>query len=185
MPKAVKLYVRYVDAVNRVVGRSAMWLVIVMMVILLYAVIARQVFGISYIWIIETLQMIFAAYYLLGGGYSLQLGTHVRMDLLYSRWSPRRQALADSLTSGLVVFYLAVLLLGGISSTIYAIEYGQKNYSSWAPLLWPIKVIMCIGILLMLLQMIAVFFSDVAKARGVPIDGEPLEEERLEGKDLK
>jgi TRAP-type mannitol/chloroaromatic compound transport system permease small subunit len=185
MPKAVRLYVRYVDAVNRAVGRWAMWLIFVMMGIMLYAVIVRQVFGVSYIWIIETLQMVFSAYYILGGPYSLQLGTHVRMDLLYSRWSPRRQALADSLTSGLVIFYLVMLLVGGISSTVYAIEYGQKNYSSWAPLLWPIKVVMCIGILLMLLQMIAIFFVDLAKARGLPIDSEPLEEERLTGEDLK
>lgn len=185
MPKAIKLYVRYVDAINRAVGRSAMWLVLVMMGVLLYAVIARAVFGISYIWIVETSQMLLAAYYILGGGYSMQLGTHVRMDLLYSRWSPRTQARMDSLTSGFVIFYLVVLLLGGIYSTMYAIEYGQKNYSSWAPLLWPIKIVMCIGILLMLLQMIAVFFTDLANALGLSIDGEPLEEEKLEGRDLK
>ena len=185
MPRAIKAYVRYVDAVNRAVGRSVMWLVLVMMAVLLYAVIARQVFGVSYIWVIETSQMLLAAYYILGGGYSLQLGTHVRMDLVYSRWSPRTQARMDSLTSGLVIFYLVVLLLGGISSTIYAIEYNQKNYSSWAPLMWPIKTIMCIGILLMLLQMIAVFFAELAKALGLPIDLEPLEAEKLTGHDLE
>ncbi|MBM3544645.1 MAG: TRAP transporter small permease subunit [Alphaproteobacteria bacterium] len=185
MPKAIRLYVRYVDAVNRAVGRSVMWLVLVMMLVLLYAVIARSVFGVSYIWIIETSQMLLAAYYILGGGYSLQLGTHVRMDLLYSRWSERTKARMDSLTSGLVIFYLIVLLLGGISSTVYAIEYNQKSYSSWAPLLWPIKVVMCIGIVLMLLQMIAIFFVDLAKALGLPIDGEPLEEEKLQGQELK
>ncbi|HEU4476342.1 MAG TPA: TRAP transporter small permease subunit [Methyloceanibacter sp.] len=185
MPKAIRLYVRYVDAVNRAVGRSVMWLVLVMMLVLIYAVVARTVFGVSYIWVVETSQMLLAAYYILGGGYSLQLGTHVRMDLLYSRWSERTRARVDSLTSGLVIFYLVVLLLGGVYSTIYAIEYSQKNYSSWAPVLWPIKVVMCIGILLMLLQMIAVFFTDLAKALGLPIDGEPLEEEKLAGQDLK
>lgn len=185
MPKAIRTYVHYVDVVNRAIGRAVMWLVLVMMAVLLYAVIARQAFGVSYIWIVETSQMLLAAYYLLGGGYSLQLGSHVRMDLLYSRWSPRSQALADSLTSGLVIFYLVVLLLGGISSTQYAIEYGQKNYSSWAPLLWPIKVVMCIGIFLMLLQMIAVFFKDVAKARGQPLDEDLPKGEKLEGEALE
>jgi TRAP-type mannitol/chloroaromatic compound transport system permease small subunit len=170
MPKAVRLYVRHVDAVNRVIGRWAMWLVLVMMGVLLYASIARQAFGVSYIWIVEISQMLLAAYYLLGGGYSLQLDAHVRMDLLYSRWSPRTQALVDSLTSMFLVFYLVVLLIGGISSTTYAIEYGQQNYSSWAPRLWPIKVVMCIGITLMLLQVISVFFKDVAKARGESLE---------------
>jgi TRAP-type mannitol/chloroaromatic compound transport system permease small subunit len=170
MPEAVKTYVRYVDAVNRAVGRAVMWLIFVMMGVLLYAVIARRAFGVSYIWIVETSQMLLAAYYLLGGGYSLQLGSHVRMDLLYSRWSPRTQARVDSVTSFFLVFYLVVLLIGGISSTQYAIEYGQKNYSSWAPVLWPIKVVMCIGIVLMLLQVIAVFFKDLARARGEPLE---------------
>jgi len=170
MPKWIKLYVRYVDTANRVIGRWVMWLVIVMMGVLLYASIARGVFGISYIWIVEASQMILAAYYLLGGGYSLQLDAHVRMDLLYSRWSPRTQARVDTVTSLLVIFYLSMLLFGAISSTKYAIEYGQKNYSSWAPPLAPIKVVMCIGIILMLLQMISVFFKDLAKARGAPLD---------------
>lgn len=185
MPNWIKLYVRYVDAVNRVIGRWVMWLVIVMMGILLYASIARGAFGISHIWIIETSQMVLAAYYLLGGGYSLQLDSHVRMDLLYSRWSPRTQARVDTVTSLLVIFYIVMLLVGGISSTSYAIEYNQKNYSSWAPVLWPIKVVMCTGIFLMLLQMIAVFFKDLAKARGKPLDEDVPAGEVLKGKGLE
>jgi TRAP-type mannitol/chloroaromatic compound transport system permease small subunit len=73
---------------------------------------------------------------------------------------------ADALTSGFLIFYLVVLLIGGISSTEYALTYGQKNYSAWAPPLAPIKIIMTIGIALMLLQAISVLFKDLAKARG-------------------
>ena len=146
-----------------------MYLIFAMMGILLLSSTSRTFFSTSYIWTVEMAQFMLAAYYLLGGGYSMQLDSHVRMDLLYSRWSPRRQALADAITSGFLLFYLVFLLVGGISSTIYAISYGQKNYSSWAPPLAPIKVIMCIGITLMLLQVIAVFFKDVAKARGEPL----------------
>ena len=54
-------------------------------------------------------------------------------------------------------------------STAYAIETGQRNYSTWAPLMAPIKVIMCIGVTLMLLQAIACFFRDLAMARGRPL----------------
>ena len=84
-------------------------------------------------------------------------------------WEKVKQALADALTSGFLIFYLVLLLIGGISGTMYALTYGQKNYSSWAPPLAPIKIIMCIGIALMLLQVVAVFFKDVAKARGEPL----------------
>jgi TRAP-type mannitol/chloroaromatic compound transport system permease small subunit len=146
-----------------------MYLVFLLLAMLLLSSISRGLLDISYIWSVEMAQFVLAAYYLLGGGYSMQLDSHVRMDLLYCRWSPRKQALADALTSGFLIFYLVLLLIGGISGTIYAITYGQKNYSSWAPPLAPIKVIMCIGIALMLLQVIAVFFKDVAKARGEPL----------------
>ena len=147
-----------------------MFLIFVMMGVLLYSSTSRTFFNTSHIWAVEMAQFMLAAYYLLGGGYSMQLDSHVRMDLLYSRWSPRGQALADALTSGFLLFYLLFLLVGGVSSTIYAIQYDQKNYSSWAPPLAPIKIIMCIGIALILLQAIAVFFKDVAKARGEPLE---------------
>ena len=155
---------------NRLVGRLTMFLILVLMGILLYSSTSRTFFNTSHIWAVEIAQFMLAAYYLLGGGYSMQLDSHVRMDLLYSRWSPRGQALADALTSGFLLFYLLFLLVGGVSSTIYAIQYDQKNYSSWAPPLAPIKIIMCIGIALMLLQAITVFFKDVAKARGEPLE---------------
>ena len=169
MPKPIRTYVRCVEAVNRVIGRLAMYLIFAMMGVLLFSSGSRTFFNTSHIWVVETAQFMLAAYYLLGGGYSLQLDSHVRMDLLYSRWSPRTRALVDALTIGFLIFYLVFLLVGGISSTQYALEYGQKNYSSWAPPLAPIKIIMTIGIALMLLQAIAMFFKDLAQARGEPL----------------
>jgi TRAP-type mannitol/chloroaromatic compound transport system permease small subunit len=169
VPKPIKTYVRYVDAVNRVIGRFMMYFIFLMIGILLLSSGSRTFFGVSHVWTVEMAQFLLAAYYLLGGAYSMQLHSHVRMDLLYGRWSPRGRAVADVLTSGLLVFYLVVLLVGGISSTEYALTYGQKNYSSWAPPLAPIKIIMTIGIVLMLLQVIAVFFKDLATARGKPL----------------
>ena len=169
MPRPIRTYVRWVDAANRLVGRAMMYLIFVMMGILLWSSISRGLFDVSYIWSVEMAQFMLTAYYILGGGYSMQLDSHVRMDLFYSRWSTRTQALADALTSGFLLFYIVFLLVGGISGTIYAIEYNQKNYSSWAPPLAPIKIIMCIGIVLMLLQVIAQLFKDVARARGEPL----------------
>ncbi len=162
MPKAIRLYVRYVDAFNRAVGRLAMYLIFVMGGILLYSVFSRSMLNMPLIWVVEMAQFTLAAYYILGGSYSMQMGTHVRMDLLYSRWTPKRKASVDALTVLCLIFYLVMLLLGGISSTSYALEYGQKNYSSWAPPLAPIKIIMVVGIIMMLLQAIAMFFKDLA-----------------------
>ncbi len=170
MPGFVTAYVRWVESVNRWIGRTVMYLVIVSMGLLLLSSISRTFFNTSYIWMVEMLQFILTAYYILGGGYSVQLNSHVRMDLFYSNLSERGKAIADSITSLLVLFYLVVLLLGAISSTIYAFQYGQVNYSAWRPPLWPIKSIMVVGIFLMLLQMLAVFLRDVARARGEDIE---------------
>lgn len=169
MPEVIKAYVRWIDAVNRVVGKFAMYLVLVMMGVLLLSSGSRTLFDVSYVWTVEMAQFLLAAYYLLGGGYSMQLDSHVRMDLLYSRWSPRQKAIVDAITACFLFFYLVILLVGGISSTEYALSYGQKNFSAWAPPLAPIKIIMVTGIFLMLLQVIAVFFKDLATARGEPL----------------
>ena len=164
MPKSIKAFVRWVDAVNKKVGYFSMYLVFAMTGVLLYESISRTIFDKPHIWVVEIAQFTMAAYYLLGGGYSMILKGHVRMDLLYGRWSVRKQAVMDLITMPFLMFYLVFLLWGGLSSLQYAIEYQQVNYTSWAPLLWPIKLIMVIGIALMLLQTIATFFKDLEKA---------------------
>ena len=166
MPKAVKIFVRSVDKINTVVGIFSMYLVFMMIAILLYEPVARNLFGISSIWAVEMAQFTMAAYYLLGGGFSMLLKGHVRMDLLYGRWSEKKQAKVDAVTSLFLIFYLVFLLYGAYSSIEYAVMYGQKNRSAWAPYMAPIKIIMGTGVLLMLFQALATFFKDLAKARG-------------------
>ncbi len=166
MPNAITAFVRYVNVMNRHVGTIAMYLIFVMMGILLYSSISKTFFTPS-IWTLEMAQFVMVAYYLLGGGYSMQLDAHVRMDLFYGSWSPKTRMLMDCFTVLLLIFYLFMLLYGGISSTQYALKYGEQSYSAWAPQMAPIKIIMCIGIFLMLLQAIAAFFYDLGRLRGV------------------
>jgi len=163
MPKVIRLYVRYVDAVNRVLGNIVMYLALVIMGVLLFGSLTRYVFNVPFVWIIEMAQFLMAAYYILGGGYSMQLDAHVRMDVFYERWKPKTRAFVDSITAFFLVFYLAFMVYGGYSSTTYSLKYNQTNYSAWAPPMAPIKIIMTVGIVLMLLQAIAIFFKDVAK----------------------
>jgi len=197
MPNAIRLYVRYVEAVGRVVGRFAMYMIFAMLALLLYPPVKKfclllltKLFGVDSgiydsvspylyppLWSLEMAQFAMAAYYLLGGAYSMQLDAHVRMDLLYGRWSPRRKGFTDSITAFCLVFYLGLVLYGAFSSTGYALFYGETSYSSWSPYMAPIKIIMTFGIIMMLLQAFATFFRDLAAARGMTIDGEPLAEE--------
>lgn len=166
LPRIVVAYVRVVEAVGWVVGRIAMCLLFVMIGILLYSAVMRTGFNRPPLWTIEMAQFLLASYFLLGGAYSIQLNAHVRMDVFYSRWSLRGRAFADTITGVCLVTYLVVLLMGGISSTEYALEYNQRASTAWRPPMAPIKIIMTAGIALMLLQVIATFLRDLARVRG-------------------
>lgn len=165
MRSSIRAFVRGVDAFNRRVGRFAMYLIFAMLAVLLYSSISKTFFTPS-IWTLESAQFLMVAYFLLGGAYSMQLDAHVRMDLAYSHWSPRTRAVVDAITVLMLIFYLVMLLIGGISSTEYAIEYKETSYSAWSPYMAPIKIVMCFGIALMLLQAIATFFKDFYAALG-------------------
>ncbi len=165
MPERLKLYVRYVEAANRRLGRATMYLIFVMMGVLFYSAVSKTFFLPS-LWTLEIAQFLMVAYFLLGGPYSMQLGEHVRMDLVYGAWSDRTKTWVDAFTILFLIFYLFWLLYGGISSTEYAIRYGETSYSSWGPYMWPVKIVMTFGIFMMLLQAIAVLIKDIAKLRG-------------------
>lgn len=169
MPRFIVNYVKVIDYLSTKVGRVAMYLIFVMIGVLLLDAVTRNIINIPLSWCIEMAQFTITAYYIVGGPYSMQLDSHVRMDLLYSRFSPRNQARLDCFTALFLVVYLVCLLIGAISSTIYAIEIGQRKFSMWNPSMIPIKVIMVIGIALMLLQAIATFFKDLARAKGTTL----------------
>ena len=169
MPSVVVKYVRVVDYLSTRFGRIAMYLIFLMIGTLLLDAVTRNMLNIPLFWCVELAQFTLAAYYIMGGPYSMQLESHVRMDLLYDRLSERNKARMDSFTAIFLVVYLIVLLIGCISSTIYSIETNQRLFSMWNPSVVPIKLIMLFGIFLMLLQALSTFFKDLAKARGLEL----------------
>ena len=136
--------------------------------VLLWSSISKTFFLPS-LWTLEIAQFAMAAYYILGGPFSLQIGANVRMDLFYGGWTDRKKAWFDAFSILLLIFYLGVLLYGAIDSTTYSLQYNERSPTAWRPLLWPIKIIMCAGIFLMLLQAISEFFKDIAKLKGKEI----------------
>ena len=166
MPKIICLYVKYVDAVSIKVGRVTMYLIFVMIGVLLLGSITRNILHMPLSWTVEMAQFIITAYYIAGGAYSMILREHVRMDLIYDHLSEKSRAKMDLVTTFFLLFYLLVMLFGAVSSTMYAIEYGQRNFSQWNPSMIPIKVIMVAGIVLMILESISYFFKDLAIATG-------------------
>ncbi len=169
MPKPIVLYVRVIDRINRWFGLLAMYLIFAMIAVLFYSSITK-VFFTQPLWYLEIAQFLMVAYFLLGGGYALQKDAHVRMDLAYARWSPRTKAAVDAVMVLLLLFYLVMLAWGAYGSTEYALLYGETSNSAWRPKMWPVKLVMCLGIVLVILQTVALFFRDLGTAIGRPID---------------
>lgn len=165
-------YVAIVDRMNRWIGRIVMYGIFAMMAILLWSSFTKlgSDMGLGLnpsLWTLEMAQFAMVAYYILGGPYAIQMGSNVRMDLLYGEWTQARKAQVDAFTVLFLIVYLVFLLWGGWESLMYSFKYGGERSSSvWRPYIWPIKSIMVTGIFLMLLQAISEFFKDILRMMG-------------------
>ncbi len=168
MPAYLVKFVKVVEAINYRLGRVMMYFIFVMIGILLWSSISKTFFLPS-LWTLELAQFAMVAYFLLGGPYALQMGANVRMDLLYGGWSVRKKAWVDAFTVFFLIFYLGVLLYGGIESLAYSLEYNERSPTAWRPYMWPIKSVMCLGVFLMLLQALAELIKDIARLRNVEL----------------
>ncbi|WP_390912539.1 TRAP transporter small permease subunit [Pseudosulfitobacter sp. SM2401] len=186
MSGIMQRYIRAIDAINYRLGRIVMYGIFLLMGILLWSSVSKTFFLPS-LWTLEMAQFVMVAYYILGGPYSIQLGSNVRMDLLYGEWSVRKKAWFDLITVLFLIFYLCVLIYGAVSSTAYSLGYwGKEPFSffgglvtgtqeigrversstAWRPYMWPIKSIMILGMTLMLLQCVSELFKDVLRLKG-------------------
>lgn len=160
--RVIKGYIRFVEKISEIVGNGAMYLLFVMMGILLYSIVTNAMHT-PVIWAMEMAQFTMAAYYILGGASSLKDGIHVRMDFLYERWSIRTKAIVDLFTVFFMLFYLYIMVKGGYDSSMFALEFDQRNHTVWRPPMAPIKIIMTCGMALMFLQATAEFFKDLCR----------------------
>jgi TRAP-type mannitol/chloroaromatic compound transport system permease small subunit len=166
MPQVIRTYVRLVDRMSDYVGYLAASLIFLMGATLIFDAITRNVLNIPVHWAIEFTQFTLAAYYFMGGPITLKNNDHVRMDLWYANMSDRAKARLDLFTVGCLIFYLAIMLWGSISSLQYAIETGERRFSIWNPSVIPIKSLLSICLVLMLLQSFALVFKHIATLRG-------------------
>ncbi len=119
------------DSINRGIGSVVMWLALAMVMLQFGIVLLRYVFGMSYIFLGEGVIYIHSAIFMLGAGYTLWAGGHVRVDIFYSKLSPRGQALID------IFGHIALLA----PSLIILLYYSWPMVSrSWAILEGPISV---------------------------------------------
>jgi TRAP-type mannitol/chloroaromatic compound transport system permease small subunit len=193
--KMLQCYIRTIDRFNYRIGRITMYGLFVMMAILLWSSLSKVAFDPS-LWTLEMAQFALVAYFMLGGPYSIQMGSNVRMDLFYGSWDLRRKAQVDAITVLFLIIYLASLLYGALASTAYALGHFkgepvsffgsviaafftggsdavteklghlERSATAWRPYLWPVKIIMVFAIFLMLLQAISEFLKDILRLRG-------------------
>ncbi|WP_417807298.1 TRAP transporter small permease subunit [Thioclava sp.] len=168
MPAWICAYVRFVEGLNRRLGKITMYLLYVIMAIMLYSSITK-IAHIPALWTLEMAQFTLVAYYMLGAPWTLQGDTNVRMDLFYTRFSRKGQAWWDAFTVFALMFYLGIMVYSAFDSTVYAFEYGERNPSAWRPYMWPIKTIITAGFFLMFLQATVLLIRDIATIRGEEI----------------
>jgi TRAP-type mannitol/chloroaromatic compound transport system permease small subunit len=166
MPNLIRSYVRLTDRMSDYVGYLAAALIFFMGATLMFDAFTRNVIDMPVHWAVELTQFTLAAYYFMGGPFTLKNNAHVRMDLFYSSRSERGKAKIDLATSVCLIFYLVVTLIGGISSLQYAVETSERRFSIWNPSVIPIKALLVVCLVLMLMQALSLVFKHVATLRG-------------------
>lgn len=159
-------FVHGIDRLNTWVGKAVKYLVLVSIVALLYEAISRYFFNAPTMWAIEGSQFAMGAYFLLGGGYALLRGAHVRMDIFYDKWSPKKKAIVDVATFSIFAAYCVALVWNTGDHGIQSFLRGEHSTSWWGPPVYPIKLILPVGAFLLLLQGIAFFIRDLYTVSG-------------------
>ena len=81
--------VRTIDRINEQVGRAVSWLTLAMVLITFFVMVARYGFSWGRVWIQESYVWLHGTLFMLGAGYTLLHGRHVRVDVFYRPASPR------------------------------------------------------------------------------------------------
>ncbi|MEQ9640922.1 MAG: TRAP transporter small permease subunit [Alphaproteobacteria bacterium] len=93
-----------IDKLNAQVGRVTMWLALLMILVQFMVVVLRYVFGISYIFMQESIIYMHGIMFMAAAGFALLQDAHVRVDIFYSAASERTKALINLL--GAFIFLL-------------------------------------------------------------------------------
>jgi len=154
MRKSLLRFVGFVDAINEKV-KLVGFVMFIMVFIMTYEVIARYVFNAPTKWAWDVNNQLLCLSVVLAGGYALVERTHVRVDLIYSRWSDRRKAIVDLFVSFFPLLFLGFLLYATIGMAKQAVERFESAPTYFAPPIYPLKVLLVIGVFLFLLQVVA------------------------------
>jgi len=155
---------RFIDNINEWAGKIVSFFVLAIMGIVIYAIVMRYLFVKSQLWASEICSFLFGALFVLGGGYTLLHQGHVRMDILFGRFSPKVKAILDLVTSMFFFLFCGVLIWKGWLMGWDSLVMLERSQSAFSPPLYPIKFVIPIGAGLLILQGLAKFIRDLSIA---------------------
>jgi len=158
------MHTRFTDAIETVnikVGEFVAYWAVISVFGYYYEVIARFAFNSPTNWLHESMFLMYGMQYMLAGAYAYQCDQHVRVDVFYTKFSPRGKAIADIITSVFFFIFVGTLLWTSWKFAADAISVHEVSFTEWGVQYWPVKLMMPIGAALLLLQGVAKLIKDV------------------------
>jgi TRAP-type mannitol/chloroaromatic compound transport system permease small subunit len=154
---ALRRFARRIDAFQERFGRFISWIMLLMVLVVFYDVVMRYAFRTSSVWLQELEWHLFGVVYLLAAGYTMLWDEHVRVDIVYSRWSSRKKAWADFILY-FVFFYPSAIMIMLVSWPFvrdsYRVFEGSPDPGG-IPLRFLLKSVIILGFALLTLQAIS------------------------------
>jgi TRAP-type mannitol/chloroaromatic compound transport system permease small subunit len=160
-------WARWIDALNRHVGRAMAWPILGAIVVSTGNAISRKFFGVSSNAWLEVQWHLFALSSLGCAGYVLLVNEHVRVDVWSSRCTPRTRAWID--IAGLLLCALPMtVVIGVLSGELFMRRWasGEIYVNAGGLPVWPIVAAMPLGLALLALQCLSELVRRVAYLRG-------------------
>jgi len=155
----MKRFVHTIDQISEWSGKIFSYFLLITMLIIGFEVVMR-IFDKPQIWVFDVTLYTAGVVYVVGGAYTHLKDRHVRMDVLFVRLSPRMQSLLDLLTlPGFVIFCGILLWIGAIRGW-ESFLMNEKLYTGFMPIVWPVRLMIPVGGLLILLQGLAKAIRD-------------------------
>lgn len=143
-----------IESLSTATGWLAGWLIVPMTLAVCYEVAARYAFNAPTVWAYDVTYMLFGAQFMLAAAYTMLKGAHIRTDVFYERWSPRRRATVDAVCYVLFFFPgMLFVLYAGAGEAWNSFLIGERSdWTPWRPIIYPLKAVIPITAALMLLQ---------------------------------
>jgi len=156
----------WIERINVVAGEYVAYWAIIAVFVYYYEVLARYIFNSPTNWVHESMFLMFGMQYMLCGAYAYYEDQHVRVDVVYSRFSTRGKALADIVTSVFFFIFVGVIFWTGLRFATDAIGMNEMSFTEWAVQYWPVKLTIPVGAGLLLLQGLAKLIKDILIVTG-------------------